>query len=301
MTWRAFHLFYFDEEHADPLIVEADRLVRTLAADAGRWFFIRYNIGGMHLRFRLRDNPAGFDEVALRLRGEAWTLAEAPLAHSSVPPGGVPDEREHFHYPGSAVEIPYVPETERYGGPDALPENEALFALSTSIAVQVIGATLGDRPKRAKLAIDLMLAAATVAVADEARLAGYFEAYSRFWGRQYFEADEVPEGSRATNIEAVEVRLRRLRDFARSDASPGTPSHYWVRALAQARRTFEELAAAGKLAAPADGAIVTDGEACEAAVSDMLMSQTHMMNNRLGFSPYVEMMWAGALARSLAR
>lgn len=301
MTWRAFHLFYFDDGHVDPLIVEADRLIAELAPDRGRWFFIRYNMGGMHLRIRLRGDPAWFDEAAARLRASARAMAETPLARSSVPTGGVPDEQGHVHPPGSLVETPYVPETQRYGGPDALPENEALFELSTSIAVTLIGATPGDRPKRARLAIDLMLAAATVAAKDEARAAAFFEAYSRFWGRTHFQLDEMPEGGRATNAQAIAARFRQLGERAGSDAAPETPSQIWLRGLARARRRFEDLAQSGKLVAPDTGAIVTDVETCEHAISNMLMSQIHMMNNRLGFAPYVEMMWAGAMARSLER
>ena len=96
-------------------------------------------------------------------------------------------------------------------------------------------------------------------------------------------------------------RLHKLREYAQSDAAPKSPSLLWLRRLAEAKRRFQDLAAAGKLVSPADGKIVASHEACDAAVSDMLMSQLHMMNNRLGIRPYFEMMWAAALARSLGR
>jgi thiopeptide-type bacteriocin biosynthesis protein len=300
-AWRAFHLFYFDDEHVDALIVEADRLIRELAPRPRTWFFIRYNMGGMHLRVRLRDCPECFDEVLRCLRDKAGALAQSRPAKPGIPAGGVPDDDGRIHDPGSVVETPYVPETDRYGGPHALPENEALFEFSTSIAVKVIGATLGDRPRRARLAIDMMLALATVATEDEKGLGRFFQAYSQFWALQYFQADEAPEGSHVTDASAVESRLRTLRDYAASDAPPATPSQLWFRGLADARRRFESLCASGKLVSPADREIVTDRESCNAAISDMLTSQMHMMNNRLGFGPYEEMMWAGALARSFAK
>ena len=176
--WRAFHVFYFDSGHVDELLIEAGKLMSALAPQPTDWFFIRYSEGGMHLRFRLRNNPPYYNEFLHGVRAKAWELALSP-GELSVPAGGFPDERGRFHYPGSIVEIPYVAETERYGGPHALAENEALFASSTSIALKLIGATLADRPGRTKLAIDLMLAAAIVAVDDAGNEGQFFEAYSR--------------------------------------------------------------------------------------------------------------------------
>jgi hypothetical protein len=300
-TWRAFHVFYFDEQHVDALILEAARLISSLTPLRHAWFFIRYNVSGMHLRFRLRGELQCFDELLLGLREKAWALAQSPPARTGIPAGAVPDDRGHFYYPGSVAEIPYRPETDRYGGPHALPGNEALFELSTSIAVKIIGATPDDRPKRARLAIDLMLAAATVAVEDDGKLGAFLDSYSQFWALQYFQAGEIPEECQAPGGPAVLERLGQLRDYAASDAAPRTPSQYWLRGLAEARRRFEDLFLSGKLVSPKERGIVADREAFGAAVSDMLMSQMHMMNNRLGFWPYVEMMWAGALARSLGR
>ncbi|HVQ07018.1 MAG TPA: lantibiotic dehydratase C-terminal domain-containing protein [Allosphingosinicella sp.] len=299
-AWRAFHVFYFDDEHVDELLIETGRLISELAPSPAHWFFIRYQEGGMHLRFRLREGSEGFAELSCRVRDKAWALGRSAAKLPEVPAGGGPDERGHFHYPGSVVEIPYVPETDRYGGPDALSENEALFQHSTSIAMKVIGATLSDWPKRAKLAIDLMLAVATVAEEDEKNVGRFFEAYSRFWAER-FQIGEMAEDSRVTSARAVNSRLQKLREYAASDSSPETPSQSWLRRLHEAKRRFEDLSQCGKLVSPADRKVVNDRDAFNAAVSDMLMSQLHMMNNRLGFAPYLEMMWAGALARSLAR
>jgi thiopeptide-type bacteriocin biosynthesis protein len=299
--WRAFHVFYFDFGHVDELLIEAGRLMAALAPQPADWFFIRYSEGGMHLRFRLRGNPPYYDEFLQGVRAKAWGLAPSPGAPSEIPAGGFPDERGHFHHPGSIVEIPYVAETERYGGPHALAENEALFASSTSLALKLIGATLGDHASRAKLAIDLMLAAAIVAVDDAGDEGRFFEAYSRFWALNLLQTSRMPEGSRLTSTAMAESRLHKLREYSQSAAAPKSPSLLWLRRLAEAKRRFQDLAASGKLVSPAQGKIVADREACDAAISEMLMSQLHMMNNRLGIPPYFEMMWAAALARSFGR
>jgi thiopeptide-type bacteriocin biosynthesis protein len=299
--WRAFHAFFFDFGHVDELLIEAGRLMSALASQPADWFFIRYAEGGMHLRFRLRGNPPYYDEFLQGVRAKAWGLAPSPGELPEIPAGGFPDESGRFHYPGSIVEIPYVAETERYGGPHALAENEALFASSTSIALKLIGATLGDHPRRAKLAIDLMLAVAIVAVGDAGNEGPFFEAYSRFWALNLLQNSRMPEGSRLTSTPMAESRLHKLREHAESDAAPKSPSLLWLRRLAEAKRRFQALAASAKLVSPADGRIVADHGACDAAVSNMLMSQLHMMNNRLGIPPYFEMMWAAALARSLGR
>ncbi|HEX9964809.1 MAG TPA: lantibiotic dehydratase C-terminal domain-containing protein [Allosphingosinicella sp.] len=299
--WRAFHVFYFDPGHVDELLVEAGKLMSALGPKPVHWFFIQYAEGGMHLRFRLRDSPSCYNQFLQGVRAKAWALAQSPGEMSEPPAGGFADERGHFHFPGSIVEIPYVPEIQRYGGPDALVENEALFAFSTSLALKLIGATLGDIPKRARLAIDLMLAAAIVAVEDSGREGEFFEAYSRFWASNLLKASRMPEGSRLTSTPMAQSRLQSLREFGESGDAPKSPSHLWLRRLAEARRRFQDLAASGKLVSPAEGKIVTDRPGRESAVSNMLMSQIHMLNNRLGIPPYLEMMWAAALARSLGR
>lgn len=299
--WRAFHVFYFDFGHVDDLLIEAGRLMSALAPRPADWFFIRYSEGGMHLRFRLRGNPPHYDAFLDGIRAKAWGLALSPGEPPEIPAGGFPDERGHFHHPGSIVEIPYVAETERYGGPHALAENEALFASSTALALKLIGATSGDHPGRAKLAIDLMLATAIVAVGDAGNEARFFEAYSRFWALNLLQTSRMPEGSQLTSTSMAESRLHTLREHAEADAAPKSPALLWLRWLAEAGRRFRDLAASGKLVSPADGRIVADRAACDAAVADMLMSQLHMMNNRLGIPPYLEMMWAAALARSLGR
>lgn len=299
-TWRAFHVFYFDEAHVDPLILEAETLISGVSSLRPAWFFIRYNLGGMHLRFRLRGRFDRFDEVLLRLRERAWMLSESPLEAAKPPAGGVPDERGHLHYPGSVVEIPYAPETERYGGPHVLPVNEALFERSTALAVRIIAATVGDRPMRAKLAVDLMLAAASIAVDGDCEAGAFFEDYARFWERRYFTTGEKPAGTRTPGRAAIVERLRQLRDDAASGAAPRTPSQIWLGDLIDAKGKFQALASSGKLLSPRNREIVADDGGFAGALSDMLGSQMHMMNNRLGFGPFEEMTWSDALARSLA-
>jgi thiopeptide-type bacteriocin biosynthesis protein len=299
--WRAFHAYYSDHEHADALLIEASRLVPAPGPKPNNWFFIRYSEGGMHLRFRFLGDPPYFAEILHGVRAKLWELTGAAGEPAAVPAGSSPDEFGRFHYPGSIVETPYMAETQRYGGPDALRENEALFAFSTSLALGVIGATLDDHSKRGKLALDLMLAAATVAVDDAGNERRFFEAYSRFWAKTLLQTFQMPEGSRITGTTMAAPRLQKLREHAQSDAGSSSPSQLWLRRLAEAKRRFQDLAASGKLVSPADGKIVGDPETCDAAVSNMLMSQIHMLNNRLGVAPYTEMMWAAALARSLGR
>ena len=67
--WQAFHLFY----HADRNLLLL-RLIRPLVgslARAGaidRFFFVRYELGGPHVRLRLRSTPGAMDVVEERVR-----------------------------------------------------------------------------------------------------------------------------------------------------------------------------------------------------------------------------------------
>ncbi|WP_037864935.1 thiopeptide-type bacteriocin biosynthesis protein, partial [Streptomyces sp. NRRL S-340] len=94
-----------------PTLLRADLLDE---AGADRWFFLRYADPDPHLRLRVHGTPEGLWPVFLpALREWAEALREAGLMDR-------------------LVLDTYEPETERYGGPRALPEAERVFAADSA-------------------------------------------------------------------------------------------------------------------------------------------------------------------------
>lgn len=127
--WFSLHLFprfaRATGEDTDAFLVEdLAPLLDGLVSDrrATSWFYVRHvDVDGPHLRVRVRDlTPAG----VAALHAEATLLVKERLG-----------EGAEVH------EAPYVPETERFGGPAALPVTEDVFALSTRVALDGLART----------------------------------------------------------------------------------------------------------------------------------------------------------------
>lgn len=143
--WRSCHLFY----HADRNRLLRDLVQPVVAALSAqeaidRFFFIRYGLGGPHVRLRMRVRPGRGDE-ALRLLSSAaeeffarWPSTE-PLSEEAVRGtnqallAGDPQEEEDAVYPDNSLRIfPARFEVQRYGGPELLEHSLDFFAVSSA-------------------------------------------------------------------------------------------------------------------------------------------------------------------------
>jgi Lantibiotic biosynthesis dehydratase C-term len=161
--WRSCHLYY----HGDGNLL-LTHLVGPLAgsllrADAvEHFFFIRYELGGPHVRLRLRVAP-GAEEAAEEAvkRAAADFFARWP----SVQPrpaelvrrrtreimAADPSEADATLYPDNSLRIaPFVPEVNRYGGPDLISASLGFFALSSVRALD-FARTFGGEPRSRQL------------------------------------------------------------------------------------------------------------------------------------------------------
>ncbi|SDY97574.1 thiopeptide-type bacteriocin biosynthesis domain-containing protein [Amycolatopsis xylanica] len=160
MEWTSLHCFlHCTPEVADEFLL-AD--VAPLLADQA-WFFIRYGEGGPHLRIRVRDADP---DLADRLHVLASKLPELK--------GSWPSKH------GEVREIPYVPETSRYGGPLALPIAEEVFTESTQVALRVIAET-PVRADRLSVATTLAVATGRALGMDRLETARWLRRHSRSW------------------------------------------------------------------------------------------------------------------------
>lgn len=165
MDWTSLHCFlHCAPEAADEFLLSD---VAPLLADHS-WFFIRYGEGGPHLRIRVRDADPG-------LANQLHVLA------SKLPELEGPWPSKH----GEVREVPYVPETSRYGGALALPIAEGVFTESTQVALRVISET----PVRS----DRLAAATTLAVAT-GRALGMDRLATTRWLRRHARSWQHAEG-----------------------------------------------------------------------------------------------------------
>ncbi|MGF1430291.1 thiopeptide-type bacteriocin biosynthesis protein [Kitasatospora sp. LaBMicrA B282] len=273
--WHSLHLFL----HSDTADVDAfltaelapllDGLV--VSGQAADWFFIRYGEDGPHLRIRVRDlAPLAAAELSATLS----RLAKA------VPSVAGPWPSTH----GEVREVPYRPEVDRYGGPEAVPEAEAVFAVSSRVAVQALAAlrrapAAADRATQ-RLTTGIDLAHTTVLALGLDRLAGaqWLRRHAAGW-RWVTEVEVLPGAAVHARVNSVfalqhKTLVRRAEDLA-ADLAERRSAHPWL--LAWAPRV------------------------CGSTVRDPRVwgSHLHMLFNRLGITPDEERAICRLAARTL--
>lgn len=273
--WRSCHLYY----HADRSRLLRDLVlpvVSTLSAREAidRFFFIRYGLGGPHVRLRMRVHPGRGDE-ALRILASAaeelfarWPSTE-PLSEEEIHRtnqallAGDPQEEEDAVYPDNSLRIfpPYF-EVQRYGGPELLEHSLDFFAFS-SIQSLLFLADHCEEPWARQLPHAFRLLA------------------RQAWGL----AGDVEEFLAFLEFPMPAWRAPMAAFLARGDQIFEQRPGFFVRLLAD---EIEEIAAAptpGTLAAFADAARALAWEIRDAGAADrrrIATSQMHMTANRLG-------------------
>ncbi|MEU8436886.1 thiopeptide-type bacteriocin biosynthesis protein [Streptomyces sp. NPDC029216] len=281
--WHSHHVFLhagaedtdaFLVRHAAPLL---DGLVA--AGEADRWFFIRYGEDGPHVRIRVRGLGAA---AAARLPGELGRAAgEVPPV-----PGPWPSR------PGEVRAVPYAPETDRYGGPRALPVAEEVFAESSQVVLQVLRELAGGGGASARLTYAADLAHATVYALGLDRLtaARWLRRHAAGW-RWVTEVPLLPGASVHTRVNSVYADQRpglerRAEDLYRRLAE-GTAAP-WLGRWAQRVQEADGLLRAGE-----------GPDAAPDATAWIWSSQLHMLFNRLGVTPDEERAVCRLAARTL--
>ncbi|MER6522186.1 thiopeptide-type bacteriocin biosynthesis protein [Streptomyces sp. NPDC001553] len=278
-TWQSHHLFlHATAEDADALLLRdvaplLDGLVAAGKAD--RWFFIRYGEDGPHLRIRVHGaDPA----AAARLPEE---LARAAKEVPSVP-GPWPSAH------GEVRSVPYVPETDRYGGPLALPVAEGVFAASTGVVVEALREVRdGGAATRLTIAADLAHATACALGMDELAAARWLRGHAAGW-RWVTEVPLLPGASIHARVNSVYAAQRstlgrRAADLRRRLVD-GTASPWLLRWTDRVREADATLRAGG---------------GPEASYAWVWASQLHMLFNRVGVTPDEERAVCRLVARTL--
>ena len=283
--WHSFHLFlHCDTGQTDAFLSDdlAPLLDQWVAArEAAAWFFVRYGEDGPHLRVRVRAlGAAAADELPVAL---ARLAKERPGVDGS--------------WPSSHAEVravPYVPETDRYGGPRALPLAEGVFTASTRTAIEVLR-QLPRGTDRLTTAADLVHTTAHALGLDRLGAAQWLRRHAAGW-RWTTEVALLPGELVHTKVntvyarqhQALVERARALRvGLERRTAAPWLSD--WAEQVRAADRSLREAVAGPD----------PDGADAEPRRLWVWGSQLHMLLNRLGVTPDEERAVCRLAARTL--
>ena len=266
-SWVSGHLHYHESfvpvvrGFVQPLVAS---LVEDGSIDA--FFFIRYGLGGPHVRLRLRVLP-GARERALETMGEAaLRFLELERSTRSLDEEAIrrrnaafladdPGEGDAAYPDNSFRVVPFRPEVERYGGPDLFRASLDFFTLSSVAAIEFLSRH-ADAPRSVQLAqaFRLLLRQARGFAADETELADLLRYGVDSMGESL---PRIVEKADAMARSQMDVFLSLFHDASSSAASD---------LLALGARGLSHVARSA-------------GRATRAAIGG---SQLHMTANRLG-------------------
>ncbi|MFE3460946.1 thiopeptide-type bacteriocin biosynthesis protein [Nocardiopsis aegyptia] len=295
-TWSAVYVhLHRDRSRIDAFLLDhvaphAEELVSDGRAKA--WFFLRYWDGGPHLRVRFLDaDPAAVRDFSERVReAAARTSEEAVDLDRDAYYARLPQaDRDRWHRDGDVVDAVYEPETERYGGPEALELCEDFFTVSTGIALAVLRSAPGAHQRRA-IAADLTSLAFGVLGFTDVEAVRQARGYYATWDY----SAEVARGDDRAREEAEHLfhaspsrRLQRRTRLERLVAEEGSSTHHlWHRELTRTVAGLRRLHAERPLAND---------------LSRIVWSLLHMTHNRLGLDIEDERRIAWLLSLSYPR
>jgi hypothetical protein len=150
--WISLHIFYHTGDRSDLAVRLIYPTVKDLLYHESieAFFFVRYSLGGPHIRLRLLPCPGKRESVRelVKRRSEQYLSAHPSLR--ALPDeevrkqnlrllGQDPNEQDETVYSdNTCYEIPFRPETERYGGTDLLACSLLFFALSSSRSLYLL-------------------------------------------------------------------------------------------------------------------------------------------------------------------
>jgi hypothetical protein len=177
--WVSYHIFYHSS--LDLLLLE---LVLPVLRELWsrnrlrRFFFIRYPLGGPHIRLRLFGGPADREEAAAVLARQAADFfarrpSTTPVDESMIREQNRrllehdPEEIDAVYPDNSFAELPFRPEVERYGGEALIERSLELFSLSSACTLALLESHASEpRPRLLGAAMRLLLRQALGFAAD---------------------------------------------------------------------------------------------------------------------------------------
>jgi thiopeptide-type bacteriocin biosynthesis protein len=173
--WVSVHIYIHDFARLTHFLQACAEALS--AALSGQCFFVRYWLGGPHLRFRLREPALALllEQMAARywkahrfpstLEPEAFYRTYASELHT--------EEARYWHANGSVHRIAYEPETARYGGAAGIGLCEDEFVSDSDAILAMLRCEASERVEKILFGYCLVHARALAH-------AGLYDRYARF-------------------------------------------------------------------------------------------------------------------------
>ena len=197
-AWINYHLYYHQDLGAailglvQPLV---GKLLRYGWIDS--FFFIRYRLGGPHIRLRLHARPGVSGRVTETAEAEAGLfLANHPSVSALTEEeirrqdgeimASNPQEFDLSVYPDNSFRaFPFRPEIERYGGPALWGDSLDFFALSSATVFAILAGNASEpRSRQLAVAFRALACQALGFARDEEDLVSLLRYGVESWGRE---------------------------------------------------------------------------------------------------------------------
>lgn len=300
LRWRALHCFLSDTGGLEQFLLDvaAPELERLLGDQLlQRWFYIRYAEGGHHLRLRVAElDDAEYAQLAERIQASLQNFVATPRDGASAE---LPAWMRSQYGEASVIEFPYEAEVQRYGGPHAISIAEKLFFVSSRLATEVLRKIGSGMPAKLAVAADLMSASAAALELSPDEAIDFFNTYAHYWERYLRLSDVTALHQDAATMERFKARYAAFREALDSGMPPKNLSQIWLHAMHDMIAACRSLADDGLLVSPETGQPPLTPGQLAMAITLIVTSQMHMLNNRLGVLPVQECQLGRMLARAL--
>ncbi len=301
--WASIHIFLSDPAKNEAFLVDYLPSFARDLVKAGRakyWFFMRYWEGGPHIRFRFLTSSRQEEQAVVELirnnisvwKAKVALDKESYYANHTFDGSSIPVEELPWYPDGSVEAIQYQPEIHRYGGAYAITANEKLFSLSSSLALVLTKATQKNPAKRYSLALSMMLASLCAYRYELKTIIDFFSAYAGYW-QQYSEQTKRLAATELSEPFVEPAHVAMIKSIilrAKANEKTNEPQSIWSHGVQSFVTELSKLQLNGQLCSPMDGQVVVSAPASEGAILNIISSQMHMLNNRLGLTPSQELL-----------
>lgn len=308
-NWMSFHIFLSGRDQTHSFLTEwlansCDLMVKeqTIA----QWFYIRYWDGGPHVRVRMQNCKISCAELQELFENNiSQYIVDTPISKEvfyeehNFDGVSVPKEQLKWYGEGSVLNLEYEPEYTRYGGKDAIGINESLFCISTSIAIRILRAIGTNHVKRTALSIQFMLITAIALhnSLDEIQL--FFSHYAKSWEEYSPSIQKMASADSIHSDEFTRQQLLSLLSGVGPNFEKSTPLGYWFTSIKNAIEMFSKIYRNNLLINPISNKLVKLENEAHIAIANMVGSQIHMFNNRLGNSPEEEYYFSMKIVKTI--
>lgn len=258
MKWKSLYIYCHSLDAQESLMLA---LEPTLSKMSDKWFFIKYWIGGPHLRLRYLDSRI---EIKYEIENVVTSFFEENKIfnlsrdeyYKNISFDGKEEDEEALPWfeSGTWFYEAYIPETERYGEGKLLEISERIFCYSSKLALEIFKNVKGIN-KRIVISSYIMY---YLLKYNGGLQASFLNSYQAYW--------------KTMVVHEPKINRNVIRDVFMSIESGQVRFMFIDNMLENIYREFADLR----------GLIDVNG------VLYILSSQIHMMNNRISVTPEFE-------------